>query len=81
MEETINTVNTITQDIGEVKSKQADMNNTISEIKNALEGSNSRIIEAEGRVSELEYRIVEIAAEDQNKGKRRRRIEDSLRDL
>ena len=81
MEETFNAVNTITQDIGEVKSKQADMNNTISEIKNALEGSNSRIIEAEGRVRELEDRNVEIAAEEQNKGKRMRRIEDSLRDL
>ena len=30
------------------------MNNTITEIKNALEGINSRILESEGRISELE---------------------------
>ena len=56
------------------------MNNTITEIKNTLEGTNSRITEAEERKSELEDRTVEITAEEQNKGKRMKRIEDSLRD-
>ena len=36
------------------------MNNAINEIKNTLEGTNSRIIEAEDRISEVEYRMVEI---------------------
>ena len=54
------------------------MNNTITEIKNTLEGTNSRITEAEERKSELEDRTVEITAEEQNKGKRIKRIEDSL---
>ena len=31
--------------------------------------------------NELEDRMVEIIAEEQNKGKRMKRIEDSLRDL
>ena len=57
------------------------MNNTINEIKNSLEGSNSRITEAEKRISDLEDKIVEIATEEQNKEKRMKRIEDSLRDL
>ena len=57
------------------------MNNTITEIKNTLEGTNSRITEAEERKSELEDRTVEITAEEQNKGKRMKRVEDNLRDL
>ena len=42
------------------------MNNTITEMKNTLEGINNRIMEAE-RISELEDRMVEITAEEQNK--------------
>ena len=37
------------KDLEELKSKQAGMNNTINEIKNSLEGINSRITEAEER--------------------------------
>jgi len=36
------------------------MSNAINEIKNTLEGTNSRITEAVDRISEVEYRIVEI---------------------
>ena len=57
------------------------MNNTITEIKNTLEGTNSKITEAEEWISELEDRMVEITAEEQNKGKRMKRIEDNLRDI
>ena len=57
------------------------MNNTITKIKNTLEGINSRITEAEERISELEDRMVEITAVEQNKEKRMKKIEDSLRDL
>ena len=57
------------------------MNNTINEIKNILEGINSRINEAEERVSDLEDKMVEITAKEQNKEKRMKRIEDNFRDL
>ena len=57
------------------------MNNTITEMNNTLEGINNRITEAEERISELEDKMVEITAEEQNKEKRMKRIEDSLRDL
>ena len=36
---------TFNQDLEELKSKQTVMNNTINEIKNSLEGINSRITE------------------------------------
>ena len=57
------------------------MNNTITEMKNTLEGINSRITEAEERIRDLEDRMVEFTAAEQNKEKRLKRIEDSLRDL
>ena len=44
---------TFNKDLEELKSKQT-MNNTINEIKNSLEGINSRITEAEERISDLE---------------------------
>ena len=57
------------------------MNNTINEIKNSPEGINSRITEAEERISDLKDKIVEITIAEQNKEKRMKRIEDTLRDL
>ena len=57
------------------------MNITITEIKSTLEGTNSSITEAEQQISEQEDKMVEITAEEQNKGKRMKRIEDSLRDF
>ena len=55
--------------------------NTITEIKNTLDGINSRIADAEDWISELEDKMVEITSEEQNKVKRKKRTEDSLRDL
>ena len=42
---------------------------------------NSRISEAEEWISELEDKMVKITSEEQNKVKRMKRTEDSLRDL
>ena len=61
------------------KEKHAKTNNTITEIKNTLEGIN-RISEAE-QISELQDKIVEITSEEPNKVKRMKRMEVSLRDL
>ena len=72
---------TFNKDLEELKSKQTMMNNTINEIKSSLEGINSRITEAEEWISDLEDKRVEIATSEQNKEKRMKRIEDSLRDL
>ena len=46
-----------------------------------LDGINSRITEAEERISDLEDRMVKISAVEQNKEKRMKRNEDGLRDL
>ena len=71
----------INKGLEELTNKHTETNNIITEIKNALEGNNSRISKAEERISELEDKVVEIASEEQNKVKRMKRTEDSLRDL
>ena len=68
----------INNDLEELMNKHT--NNAITEIRNTLEGINSRISEAE-RISELEDKMVEITSEEQNKVKRMTRTKDSLRDL
>ena len=50
-----------TKDLEYLKNKQIEM-------KNLLEGINSRIIDAEGQKSDLEDRMVEITAAKQNVG-------------
>ena len=72
---------TFNKDLDELKNKQTEMNNTITEMKNTLEGINSRINEAEEQVSDLEDRMVEITAKEQNKEKRMKGNEDSIRAL
>ena len=81
MQETINTVYTITKETEEIKNKQTKTNNTLTEIKNTLEGTNCRITEAEEQISDLEDRMVEITVEEQNKGKIMKKVEDSLRNI
>ena len=70
------------KDLEETEKKHTESNNTITEIKkkNTLEGIDSRISEAEEWITELEDRMVEITIEEQNKVKRMKRTEDSLRD-
>ena len=58
-----------------MKKSQSIMNNAINEIKNTLEGTNSRITEAEIRVSEVEDRMVEINEAERKKEKRIKRNE------
>ena len=71
----------INKDLEELKNKYTETNSTVIEIKNTLEGFNSRISEAEEWISELQDKMVEITSEEQNKVKRMKRTEDSLRDL
>ena len=45
------------------------MNNAITEIKSTLEGTNSKITEAEYRINEVEDRMVEINEAERKKRK------------
>ena len=57
------------------------MNNAINEIKNTLDGTNSRIAETEYRINEVEDRMVEVNEAERKKEKRIKRNEDNYRDL
>ena len=70
---------TFNKDIEELKRKETMMNNTISEIKYSLEEINGRITEAEEWISDLEDK--EITTTEQNKEKRMKRIEGTLKDF
>ena len=57
---------TFNKDLEEIK-ESVIMNNAINEIKNTLEGTNSRITEAEDRIHKVEDRIVEINESERKK--------------
>ena len=56
------------KDLEEIKKKsQSRVNNAITEIKSTLEGTNSKITDAEDRISEVENRTVEINEAEKKK--------------
>ena len=59
------------KDVEELKKIHTETNNTITGIKNTLEGINTRISEAEKWISELKDKMLEIAYEEQkSKGRK-----------
>ena len=73
---------TLSKEIQDIKLKQEEMQNAITEIKkNSLAAANSRIQEAVERISEVEDRLVEIMDAEQKREKRLKTNEDSLREL
>ena len=71
----------LSKETQDLKLKQAEMQNTITETKNSLEATNSRIQEAEERISEVEDKLVEITDAEQKREKILKRNEESLREL
>ena len=70
---TDNLQQTLSKEIQDLKLKQAEMQNTVTEIKNSLEATNSRIQEAEEWISKVEDRPVEITDVEQKREKRLKR--------
>ena len=55
--------------IKEVEDLKSKTNSAIAEMKNNLEGTNSRLMEAEEQMSEVEDRVAEIIATGKKKKK------------
>ena len=72
---------TLTKEIQDIKLKQEEMQNTVTEIKNSLEATNSRIQEAEERISEVKDRFAEITDVEQKREKILKRNEEILKEL
>ena len=66
---TDNSLETVSKEIQDIKLKEEEMQNTITEIKNSLEAANSIIQEAEEWINEVEDRVVEITDGEQKKKK------------
>ena len=69
------------KDLEEIKKSQYIMNNAINEIKNTLEGTNSRKTEAEDRISEAEDRMVELMKQRKKELKEMRTISETSRTI
>ena len=54
------------------------MNNAINEIKNTLQGTNSRITETEDRISEIEVKMLETNEAERKKGKKMKLFQSSF---
>ena len=65
----------------ELEDLKIRMNSALAEIKNNLEGTNSRLMEGEEEISEVEDRVVEITATEKNKEKTNEKYGESLRDI
>ena len=66
------------KELEEIKKSQYIMNNAINQIKNTLEGTNSRIMDSEDRIRGVENRMLGI---NESERKKEKRNEDNLRDL
>ena len=69
------------KDLEEIKKSQSIMDNAINESKSTLEGTNSRIMEAEVSISEVEDKMIEINEAERKKEKRIKRNGHNLREL
>uniref|UniRef100_A0A8D0U3D4 L1 transposable element RRM domain-containing protein n=1 Tax=Sus scrofa TaxID=9823 RepID=A0A8D0U3D4_PIG len=72
---------TLSKEIQDIKLKQEEMQNRVTETKNSLEAANSRIQETEEQISEVEDRLVEIMDAEQKIEKRLKTNEERLRGL
>ena len=72
---------TLSKEIRDIKLKQEELQNTITEIKSSLEAANSRIQEAEEQISKVEDRLEEIRDAEQKREKRLKKNEERLREL
>ena len=58
------------KNLEKLRNRQSAINKTITEMKNILERTDSRITDSEERTGELENRMMEITEAEQNKEKK-----------
>ena len=64
-----------------ITKNQLEMKDTLTEIKNNLQGINSRVDEAKNQINDLEYKEAKNNQSEQQEGKRIQNNEDSVRSL
>lgn len=69
------------ENIRKYQTEVMKLKNTMVELKKYADGFNSRLKEAEERISKLGEKAMELTQTEQKKGKRILKSEDTLRDL
>ena len=64
-----------------IKKNQSEMKDTLNEMKNNLQGINSRVDEAKNQISNLEYKKAKNTQQEEQEEKKIQRNEDSVRSL
>ena len=62
------------EDLNSIKKIQSEMKGTLIEIKNNLQGNNSRVDEAKSQISNLEYKETKDNQSEQQKERNRKKI-------
>ena len=63
------------------KKIQSEMEETLIEIKNNLQGNNSRVDEAKNQINDLEYKEAKNSQSEQQEDKRIKKNEDSIKTI
>ena len=71
----------LSEDLNSIKKIQSDMKNTLLEIKNNLQGNNSRVDEAENQITDLEHKKAKNNQLKQQEEKRIPKNDDSVSSL
>ena len=75
----IRMINELSKDLNSIKQIQSEMKDTLIEIKNNLQGNNSRVDEAKNRIDDLEYKEAKNHHQsEQKEEKRMQKSEDSV---
>ena len=73
-------VKELSEDLSSVKKTPSEMKDTLTEIKNNLQGNNSRVDEAKNQITDLEYKEAKNNhAEQQEKRIQKKKNEDSMK--
>ena len=69
------------EDLNSIKKIQSEMKDTLIEIKNNLEGKNSRVDEAENQINDLEHKEANSNQSEQHEEKRIQKNKNSVSSL
>ena len=64
----------LSEDLSSIKKIQSEMKDTVIEIKNNLQGHNSRVDEAENEINDLEHKEAKINQSEKEEEKRTPKI-------
>ena len=71
----------LSEDLGSIKKIQSETRDTLIEIKNNLQGNNSRVDEAENQINDLEHKEAQNNQSEQREEKRIQNKEHSISSL